>query len=99
MSAAEAATRQVPLKRQCTRQFTDKRRAAGLPAHSATRRSVTRVAKREGPRGNVVLDESRVRGSSPQVYPRGPDRKSTRLNSSHVRISYAVFCFKKKNSA
>src|SRR3989442_7535867 len=25
-----------------------------------------------------------------------PDRKSTRLNSSHVRISYAVFCLKKK---
>src|SRR5690554_7514246 len=24
------------------------------------------------------------------------DRKSTRLNSSHVRISYAVFCLKKK---
>src|SRR5690606_39670404 len=28
-------------------------------------------------------------------YPR--DRKSTRLNSSHVKISYAVFCLKKKN--
>src|SRR5690554_2463463 len=27
-----------------------------------------------------------------------PDRKSTRLNSSHVRISYAVFCLKKKNA-
>src|SRR5436305_12031606 len=26
----------------------------------------------------------------------GGDRKSTRLNSSHVRISYAVFCLKKK---
>src|SRR5690349_22603228 len=26
----------------------------------------------------------------------GPDRKSTRLNSSHVEISYAVFCLKKK---
>src|SRR5436305_3225541 len=26
----------------------------------------------------------------------GVDRKSTRLNSSHVRISYAVFCLKKK---
>src|SRR3989442_9350533 len=25
------------------------------------------------------------------------DRKSTRLNSSHVRISYAVFCLQKKN--
>src|SRR3712207_6994466 len=27
----------------------------------------------------------------------GPDRKSTRLNSSHANISYAVFCLKKKN--
>src|SRR5690606_41581439 len=28
----------------------------------------------------------------------GRDRKSTRLNSSHVKISYAVFCLKKKNN-
>src|SRR5687768_18364428 len=28
-----------------------------------------------------------------------PDRKSTRLNSSHGYISYAVFCLKKKNTA
>src|SRR5690606_42134902 len=28
----------------------------------------------------------------------GIDRKSTRLNSSHVKISYAVFCLKKKSS-
>src|SRR5690554_7393117 len=28
--------------------------------------------------------------------PSGKNRKSTRLNSSHVRISYAVFCLKKK---
>src|SRR3712207_7046826 len=27
------------------------------------------------------------------------DRKSTRLNSSHANISYAVFCLKKKNSS
>src|SRR5256885_9623699 len=27
----------------------------------------------------------------------GPDRKSTRLNSSHLVISYAVFCLKKNN--
>src|SRR5690606_41632950 len=27
----------------------------------------------------------------------GQDRKSTRLNSSHVKISYAVFCLKKKS--
>src|SRR5439155_10865693 len=29
----------------------------------------------------------------------GEDRKSTRLNSSHVAISYAVFCLKKKKKA
>src|SRR5438445_9760662 len=29
----------------------------------------------------------------------GRDRKSTRLNSSHANISYAVFCLKKKNRA
>src|SRR5436305_7910617 len=30
------------------------------------------------------------------LFPGKKDRKSTRLNSSHVRISYAVFCLKKK---
>src|SRR5215471_20633168 len=29
----------------------------------------------------------------------GEDRKSTRLNSSHVEISYAVFCLKKKKNS
>src|SRR5690606_40068466 len=29
----------------------------------------------------------------------GKDRKSTRLNSSHVKISYAVFCLKKKKQS
>src|SRR5471032_2837974 len=33
------------------------------------------------------------------VPPRKTDRKSTRLNSSHITISYAVFCLKKKNNA
>src|SRR3712207_6962425 len=37
------------------------------------------------------------------VLPRGPpaprDRKSTRLNSSHANISYAVFCLEKKKHA
>src|SRR2546426_4668462 len=39
--------------------------------------------------------------SPPRVLPAKPqpalDRKSTRLNSSHLVISYAVFCLKKKN--
>src|SRR5438067_3944751 len=37
-------------------------------------------------------------GSSSRRFPcTSKDRKSTRLNSSHVSISYAVFCLKKKN--
>src|SRR5699024_11756957 len=34
--------------------------------------------------------------SNPEMYEAMKDRKSTRLNSSHVSISYAVFCLKKK---
>src|SRR5690348_17578429 len=33
------------------------------------------------------------------ILVQNPDRKSTRLNSSHPSISYAVFCLKKKNNA
>src|SRR3712207_8887849 len=36
-------------------------------------------------------------GSRPR--PTTPDRKSTRLNSSHANISYAVFCLKNKNTS
>src|SRR5690554_7238413 len=46
-----------------------------------------------------MLREARVMEALKPVYPYVPnivDRKSTRLNSSHVRISYAVFCLKKK---
>src|SRR5690554_7243354 len=37
-------------------------------------------------------------GTSRDDCSREGDRKSTRLNSSHVRISYAVFCLKKKTT-
>src|SRR3712207_7977988 len=42
---------------------------------------------RQPDRLGTLLDQSRNR----------EDRKSTRLNSSHANISYAVFCLKKKN--
>src|SRR5256885_10942518 len=35
---------------------------------------------------------------TPQLRAEGRDRKSTRLNSSHLVISYAVFCLKKKRT-
>src|SRR5690606_41709158 len=43
--------------------------------------------------GHDELEEVRPRGG-----PVNEDRKSTRLNSSHVKISYAVFCLKKKTN-
>src|SRR5690349_24255212 len=51
------------------------------------------------PRGFRRLQEGRLRRRRiPQIsFQIGEDRKSTRLNSSHVEISYAVFCLKKKN--
>src|SRR5207253_10770735 len=42
---------------------------------------------------NVVLADTAPRPGGDSTV----DRKSTRLNSSHVAISYAVFCLKKKN--
>src|SRR6266567_7217761 len=46
-------------------------------------------------RSRQCPDESRPRRTGLQRW-RGADRKSTRLNSSHSQISYAVFCLKKK---
>src|SRR5688572_32137763 len=48
---------------------------------------------RHGPGVATVADDDDVR----VVRHRLKDRKSTRLNSSHSQISYAVFCLKKKN--
>src|SRR3712207_7368200 len=66
---------------------------SGRPSRgSAARsyRSCTRASRRSACRGG--RSSSFPAGSSG----RGRDRKSTRLNSSHANISYAVFCLKKK---
>src|SRR3712207_9009652 len=43
-----------------------------------------------------MLSEPQVAQILTQLVEKGLDRKSTRLNSSHANISYAVFCLKKK---
>src|SRR5947209_9395031 len=65
--------------------------AAGSPQdqRSACQRGKPRDPQ-AGERG-VEIGEAR-----PHERPGGGDRKSTRLNSSHANISYAVFCLKKK---
>src|SRR5690554_7671012 len=51
----------------------------------------TRVVMRE-----ISDAEAAAYWASGEPADKAGDRKSTRLNSSHVRISYAVFCLKKK---
>src|SRR5437870_11421205 len=48
------------------------------------------------PRGRAAADRGAGRDGRRRCPDRHLDRKSTRLNSSHVAISYAVFCLKKK---
>src|SRR5204863_5169097 len=57
-----------------------------------------RPAQGRAPPPDALVRRAGVRRPA-RVQRRGPqaeDRKSTRLNSSHVEISYAVFCLKKK---
>src|SRR5437867_8323459 len=62
----------------------------------------TRVHMRVEPEGTVANFYARIarkKGDQKAIVPSGStliDRKSTRLNSSHRTISYAVFCLKKK---
>src|SRR5690606_18760007 len=61
----------------------------GFPRH----RPATRIRCRRP--GDAARDREARPHNQWARRPR-PDRKSTRLNSSHVKISYAVFCLKKK---
>src|SRR5688500_19518883 len=58
-----------------------------------------RLDEPRGARRQVGLDrlQRRLDGGERRGGVLAPDRKSTRLNSSHLVISYAVFCLKKKN--
>src|SRR5699024_12664223 len=73
-------------------------RAAGVLRH---RGALSSFVKAAGSRliGSDAAGASRRGGAAadPRHSRHRPDRKSTRLNSSHVSISYAVFCLKKKN--
>src|SRR2546426_4014884 len=64
-------------------------------------RSADEAAVRVDHRRGVVVQSRRapLEQGRDHDHPRPPDRKSTRLNSSHLVISYAVFCLKKKTKA
>src|SRR3989442_10895772 len=56
----------------------------------------SRMSRVIGALYRLLYDGVLCRLPEPTAVVEKTDRKSTRLNSSHVRISYAVFCLKKK---
>src|SRR5690606_41490941 len=79
-----------------TRRSSDLRTSAGHRDSSAA--GADRAAGDTGDRGRGAGRDDRAdhTGDVAGGPPAAADRKSTRLNSSHVKISYAVFCLKKK---
>src|SRR3712207_7567891 len=69
----------------------------GVRAH-ADRDALPRPHGRDGLLGDVDADAQGVRARDGRDLIVRRDRKSTRLNSSHANISYAVFCLKKNTN-
>src|SRR5207249_8476582 len=88
----EASEQSAPTRsRQSCRVFPP---CGGVPAARRSRASGEGASRSGGPQSSAGCEvQSRSPGSQGQQE---RDRKSTRLNSSHVSISYAVFCLKKK---
>src|SRR5260221_7793380 len=61
-------------------------------------RSVNNVGIADAPCARVRMLATSPGGTRVELLNTRTDRKSTRLNSSHTVISYAVFCLKKKKS-
>src|SRR5438105_10373656 len=76
------------------------RQAPPSPPRRSSDLSIRRGRSRESPPHELRARRPRLETGSPRRAPPAPpsaaDRKSTRLNSSHEWISYAVFCLKKK---
>src|SRR5688572_33187248 len=72
----------------------------GLPSATCPRCSDAPYMPQESAAPNArAIHDMKLSPFGPKTGPfQGSDRKSTRLNSSHSQISYAVFCLKKKKA-
>src|SRR2546422_7645797 len=82
-------------------------RSTLFPYTTLFRSLLKKCSRRESGRDGAGRKDKASAGAPPMTQPafqekacprRGGDRKSTRLNSSHGYISYAVFCLKKKKN-
>src|SRR2546430_8195555 len=75
------------------------RRRVRQPVERAAEQRVGRLERADDDRVYREENQHECRRRRERAQPaQGPDRKSTRLNSSHSQISYAVFCLKKKKN-
>src|SRR5690606_39820461 len=72
------------------------RKVSPIPSAAAAGSSAFSGDARRSSSIGFELLELRDLGCARELFAQPTDRKSTRLNSSHVKISYAVFCLKKK---
>src|SRR3712207_7211299 len=73
-------------------------RSRGRLARADARQGAHAVPRGRGVGGAGLPARRPAARDRRRVDDAGPDRKSTRLNSSHANISYAVFCLKKKKN-
>src|SRR5690606_42009344 len=76
------------------------RRSSDLPVARGGGRNVVAASlfTTQSATGDLLKIQRRIKAGTPAPDLEQIDRKSTRLNSSHVKISYAVFCLKKKKN-
>src|SRR5699024_12366693 len=84
----------LPILIGATRLGRPERRCCAASPHGPFRPTVARRDEGRHDQFHRALDPTTAQSYHDVTR---PDRKSTRLNSSHVSISYAVFCLKKKN--
>src|SRR5437868_10740150 len=70
----------------------------GISIDGEVKREMTAIIRKACKR-TQILELCRISPEVPEAEYHLLDRKSTRLNSSHVSISYAVFCLKKKKKS
>src|SRR5437870_572926 len=87
-----SSSRREDRSSQAGRPFETGRRVKTVPTEKSTSRYIARRYNRV----RMAVTRREAGAASPVDYETLADRKSTRLNSSHVAISYAVFCLKKK---
>src|SRR5439155_27359143 len=75
----------------------DARQARSAADAQARQRVDPGATPKTSPAGASAARDPNVAGGPERANIAPRDRKSTRLNSSHVAISYAVFCLEKKN--